>query len=582
MQDDQKSDCPVWAAGGCYHTKSMKDHELLQRYAECRCEASFTELVKRYVDLVYSSALRQVGGDAHLAHDVTQSVFIDLARKASSLSGRTVLAGWLYTSAHYAAAKVVRSEQRWRAREQKANSMRETSDESAVEPSWEELRPVIDEAMHDLSQGERDAILLRYFEKRQLGEVGAKLGVSDEAARKRVDRALEKLRGLLARRGVTSTSTALVVALGAHTVAAAPAGIATSIAGAAIASSVAGTGTTLTLLKFMAMSKLKVGLVGAVVVAGVATPLVIQHQSQQNLRAENLGLRQKNVQLAEQIKPLAAENARLSNLIAQARDSQPLAPSQSNELLRLRGEVARLRQDAKDSARSKALGGTDNDPAIEAAIEQLTARVTRLRQKLDQTPNRKIPELKYLSNKDWLAVAGDVEKMESDEEISSALCGLRSRAKSVFGSMMRKALRGYADANGDMLPTDITQLQPYFDPPVDVAALQRYQMAESGKVADLGRDKILIKEIGPRVDDDYDSHFEFSINGTTSHSGSRIGDALEQAATAYANANDGLLPKTPEQIAAYLPQDIDPGRLQKFLSEIPANVTRLDQLRGRH
>jgi len=87
------------------------------------------------VDLVYSAALRQVGGDAHLAHDVTQSVFIDLARKAGSLSGRTVVAGWLYTSAHYAAAKVVRTEQRWRAREQEANSMREISSESAVEPS---------------------------------------------------------------------------------------------------------------------------------------------------------------------------------------------------------------------------------------------------------------------------------------------------------------------------------------------------------------------------------------------------------------------------------------------------------------
>src|ERR1043165_1470949 len=209
--------CPVRASSGCYNMDSMNDNELLQRYAESRCEASFTELVKRYVDLVYSAALRQVGGDVHLAHDVTQSVFIDLARKAGSLSGQRVLSGWLYTSAHYAAAKVVRTEQRWRAREQEANSMREILEQSASEPSWEELRPVIDEAMHELNQGERDAVLLRFFEKRQLGEVGAKLGVSEDAARKRVDRALEKLRALLARRGVTSTSAALVVILGANT-----------------------------------------------------------------------------------------------------------------------------------------------------------------------------------------------------------------------------------------------------------------------------------------------------------------------------------------------------------------------------
>src|SRR5215471_5441481 len=233
----------------------MTDHELLQRYAGSRCEASFTELVKRYVDLVYSAALRQVGGDAHLAHDVTQSVFIDLARKAGSLSGRTVLAGWLYTSAHYAATKVVRTEQRWHAREQEANSMREILSESEFEPGWQELRPVIDEAMHELNQSERDAVLLRFFEKRQLGEVGAKLGVSEDAARKRIDRALEKLRGLLARRGVTSTSAALVVILGSHTIAAAPAGLAANIAGVAIASTAAGTTGTLTILKLMAMSK---------------------------------------------------------------------------------------------------------------------------------------------------------------------------------------------------------------------------------------------------------------------------------------------------------------------------------------
>jgi len=395
----------------------MNDHELLQRYSESRCEASFAELVARHVDLVYSAALRQVGGDAHLAHDDTQSVFIDLARKAGSLSDRTVLAGWLYTSAHYAAAKVVRTEQRWRTREQEANSMREISDESAMEPSWEELRPVIDEAMHELNQGERDAVLLRFFEKRQLGEVGAKLGVSEDAARKRVDRALDKLRGLLARRGVTSTSAALVVALGANTVAAAPVGMAASIAGAAIASTAVGTGGTLTILKFMAMSKLKVGLVGAVVVAGVATPLVIQNHSQSKLRTENEQLRQKNTQLTEQITPLAAENLRLSNLIAQATEYPSAQQSQSNEILKLRGEVARLRMNSRESARLKDAGGSGtNDPSFEVAFQELAARATQIRQRLEQKPELTIPELKFLSSKDWLEIASYSEKLQSDED----------------------------------------------------------------------------------------------------------------------------------------------------------------------
>jgi len=559
----------------------MNDHELLQRYAESRCEGSFTELVKRYVDLVYSAALRQVGGDAHLAHDVTQSVFIDLARKAGSLSGRTVLAGWLYTSAHYAAAKVVRTEKRWRAREQEANSMREILDESAADPSWEELRPVIDEAMHELNQGERDAVLLRYFEKRQLGEIGTKLGVSEDAARKRVDRALEKLRGLLTRRGVTSTSAALVLILGANTVAAAPTGMVASIAGAAITSTAVGTGGTLTILKIMAMSKLKVALIGAVVVAGVAAPLVIQNRSQSKLQAENQELRQQNTQLAGQMTPLATENARLSNLIAQATEGRSAQQSQSNELLKLRGQVARLRRDAKESARLKLSdGGNVTDPALKDAFEQLAARASQLRQRLEQAPEKKIPEIKFLSQKDWLDAVGEVENPESDESFSQAMSNLRSRAKATFGGMLQKALKQYAQVNGDMLPGDLSQLQSYFNPPVDDSVLARYKLIETGKLSDL-KGQTLVTEIAPRIDDEYDSHFEFTSNGIRSRTSSAAEDAFEAGMTAYANANAGVLPRTPEQLTGYLQQPIDPTRLQKFLADMPPNVTTLEQLKAK-
>src|SRR3954465_15080378 len=158
--------------GGCYSLESMNDSELLQRYAETGCEASFTELVKGYIDLVYSAALRQVGGDAHLAHDVTQSVFIDLARKArSGLSPSIVLTGWLYPSTRFAAAKMVRGEQRRHAREEQATTMQELLRSDGPEPVWEQIRPILDEAMHELGERDRNAVLLRYFEGRQLSEV---------------------------------------------------------------------------------------------------------------------------------------------------------------------------------------------------------------------------------------------------------------------------------------------------------------------------------------------------------------------------------------------------------------------------
>ena len=199
------------------------DSQLLRRYVEERSEAAFTELVNRHVNLVYYAALRRVGGDAHLADDVTQSVFADLARKAASLQDRPVLAGWLYTSTRFAAAQAVRSEQRRRTHEQEAHTMHEFHAEP--ETNWEQLRPVIDEALDELNDTEREALLLRFFESRPLAEIGARFSLSPDAARMRVDRALDKLRGLLASRGIASTAAALAAIIASQSGLAAPAGL---------------------------------------------------------------------------------------------------------------------------------------------------------------------------------------------------------------------------------------------------------------------------------------------------------------------------------------------------------------------
>lgn len=171
--------------------------------------------------MVYATALRSVAGDRYLADDVTQKVFADFARKARSLQGRTLLAGWFYRASRFAAAQVVRTEQRRRKYEQEAGNMNELH--STKSTDWGEIRPVIDEALEDLSKSEREVILLRYFENRPLPEIGAKFAVSPDAARMRADRALDKLRALLARRGIASTSAALTAAFVAESATAAPA-----------------------------------------------------------------------------------------------------------------------------------------------------------------------------------------------------------------------------------------------------------------------------------------------------------------------------------------------------------------------
>ena len=216
----------------------MEDAELLSRYAESHSEEAMREFVQRYINLVYSAALRQIG-DPHLAQDVAQTVFVALASKASAIARHPVPAAWLYTSTHFAAAKMIRSEKRRKAREQTSQTMDTQSDSSTSEMPWENLRLVLDEVMHDLSELDRQAVLLRFFESHSLAVIGSRLGLSEDAAQKRVERALAKLRTLLARRGATSTSAAVATALSANAITTAPSGLATAVASAASAEAAA-------------------------------------------------------------------------------------------------------------------------------------------------------------------------------------------------------------------------------------------------------------------------------------------------------------------------------------------------------
>jgi len=553
----------------------MNDFELLRCYAEERSEAAFPELAKRYIDFVYSAAFRQVGNDAHLAEDVTQSVFVDLARKAGSFTERTVLSGWLYTGTRYAAAKAVRPEQRRRTREQESFLMQESHHDVAAESAWDTVHPVLDNAMHALSERDRNAVLLRYFENRPLAEVGARLGLSEDAARMRVRRALEKLRDLLGRRGITATSAGLAALLAQQTVSAAPIGLAANIAGSAVAGTISST-PVLTLLNLM-NAKLKVGIVTALVVAGVATPLAIHERARRDLRAENAALHRQIDALA----PLASENERLSNLLAQTASAPIAQTNPSSELLKLRGEVGRLRDENRELARLKTgRGEIAKDSSFDVTLQTLATRAAQIQEGLKQMPHQTIPELQLLTPQDWLRTAGDVKRLETEEDLRKAFSDLRVRAKGVLGGKLRNALRQFADNNSGMLPADLSQLQPYLDPQVDPALLERYQLLQSGKLSDVGRNAMLLAEKAPPVDDEYDTRIEFSMNGTSSRTVNRIDDMLEAAATAYANANNGLLPQEASQIGGYLSGPVEPARVKNFLARRPPNVTTLEELKA--
>jgi hypothetical protein len=324
------------------------------------------------------------------------------------------------------------------------------------------------------------------------------------------------------------------------------------------------------------MKKPKIAVFAALAVAGIVTPVCIQHQEQVKLRSENDVLRQ----WAEQVAPLEAENARLAKIIAELPRQTAARDDSSNEVLRLRGEVARLREDSRELARLKA-AGTAPTPAVDnsfdAAAQNLATRAAQLRARLEHAPQMKIPEMQFLTERDWLNAGGSVKQLENDDDYRRALGSLRSRAKGVFGGMMQKAVRQYVEANGGTLPTEMAQLQPYMDPPADPALLDRYGLVASGTLGDAQRGKTIIAEKAPPLDNEFDSHFEFSLNSSYSHTVNKNGDALEAAAVAYAHANKGLLPFEPSQITPYLKEPMDPGVVQDFLSHRLPRPTSVDQ-----
>jgi RNA polymerase sigma factor (sigma-70 family) len=241
-------------------------NQLLREYRRSRSESAFREIVCRHIDLVYSVAVRRMCGNHALARDAAQAVFTDLARKAPSLRADSSLGGWLHRHTCFVCSTLLRTERRRVAREQIAVEMNQLNEPS--EAAWQQLAPALDEAIDQLTEPDRQAIVLRFYEHRDLRAVGAALGTNEDAAQKRLSRALEKLRGLLAGKGISLSATALAAILGARAVSAAPTGLASELAKAALSTAAAG-GFLSTLIA--SMTSLKIGLSLSVAAAVLVT-----------------------------------------------------------------------------------------------------------------------------------------------------------------------------------------------------------------------------------------------------------------------------------------------------------------------
>jgi RNA polymerase sigma factor (sigma-70 family) len=255
------------------------DIELLRQYAREGSEDAFEALVARHLNLVYSAALRKTGSpDA--AEEIAQAVFIILARKAGRLPDRTILSGWLYQTARLTASTFLRSEIRRTRREQEAY-MQPPSNESEAQ-TWLQIAPLLEDAMGQLNNEDRTAVVLRFFENKSFAEVGAAFGASENAAKKRVARALDKLRKCFVRHGVVSTSAIIATGISTFSIQQSPAALAKFVTAAAIARGATATASTSTLikgaLKIMAWTKTKTALAvcGALLLAGGATTVAIK------------------------------------------------------------------------------------------------------------------------------------------------------------------------------------------------------------------------------------------------------------------------------------------------------------------
>ncbi len=201
---------------------------LLRRYAEEQSQPAFATFVHRHVDAVYSTALRRCNGRTDLAKDATQEVFIKAARHAAALSRHPVPSAWLFATARNITLNLLRAESRRRSHEKDAHAMDELLSSQNPEADWSSLAPLLDQSIDALSEKDRRAVLLRFFDQHSFAQIAATLSLSEDAARMRVERALTKLRHLLARRGLTASTGALGVLLTQHTVSAAPASLASS------------------------------------------------------------------------------------------------------------------------------------------------------------------------------------------------------------------------------------------------------------------------------------------------------------------------------------------------------------------
>jgi RNA polymerase sigma factor (sigma-70 family) len=513
---------------------SMSDSDLLQCYVHEGSQAAFAELVARHLDLVYSVARRHVPSAA--AEDVAQSVFVELAHHGRNIKPGTPLVAWLHVVARRAALNASRNEIRRRAREHAAAEI------AAMKPSptdWKSVEPLLDEAVESLNPLERSAILLRYFENRSLREVGSALGTSDDAAQKRVARAVEQLRAFFLRRGLALTAAGLVTDLSAHALHTAPASLGAAISTSAALFDAAGSTAALEATKAITMTTVQKSFIAATFALTVGAGLY-EARVWANLDNDLTHLRE--------------TNARLATELGHTREQRRIA---ARDLKLVESEIdARLA--------TATISASPADLALETQARTWLANLDRLKQLVEQRPILRLPESSLLPDDAWIDAARSAN-FDSDEGLRRAVSNLRRRSDTAIATRLMPALRAYLQEHNDVLPDRVDQLLPWVNPPLDPALISRVAMIHTGKLSDVPTTErsnlVATKE---PVDVEYDHVWRI---GTTS-----IGFTLamtqnvNQAQAAFARANGGRRATIAGELQPYLIWPAPEAALQKAMA----------------
>ncbi|PWU15833.1 MAG: hypothetical protein C5B50_14740 [Verrucomicrobia bacterium] len=542
------------------------DTELLRQYVSEGSEMAFTDLVHEHVNMVYAAALREANGNGAEAQDIAQGVFTELARKAQRLLRHPSVAGWLYTTVRHLASNARRSEQRRRTRELEAHTMNELLSETSAEQGWEQLRPVLDDALHDLNETDCAAIVLRFLEDRPLREVGSMLGVDENAARMRVERAKEKLRHLLARRGITSTASGLAAALAIGAITPAPSALGATIATSALATAAmtgeaAASSITLTFIKLMSMTKVKLTLAGALVLAGIAVP-ALQQTRLERAKSENAKLRAQQMEPQAQADELAALREEVERL-------RGTAPGQS-ELQTLRQYKA---QTEPELARLRKMAGLAR--RANAQADQLRAKLAQDKAQASSNATAMEDAMTYAMEQQ---LEGRLSRMTatlglSPEQVQAAREILMRQAKAMSAGM-QQVFSGHYDKDaltkmGKDAGDPDTQIKALLTPEQQVA-YPAYKQEENSENARLAANQELLQlhstlGLSPEQEDRvFAALYELSVSqlgGTAKLDGANTADAMVKMLEQKTKALEPIL--TPDQLDKYRQQQALQAKLVK-------------------